>query len=177
LHQLFIDFKKAYDSVRREAMYNILIEFGIPKKLVRLKKMSLTETHSRVRVGKNLSEMFPIRNGLKQGDALTPLLLLFNFYLEYEIKRVQVNQDGLKLNGTCQLLAYADDVNIVGGSAHTMKENAEALLVATKEIGLEVNADKTKYMVMYRDRNAERGHSMKIDNSPIERVEEFKIWE
>ena len=61
---------------------------------------------------------------------------------------VQVNQDGLKLNGTHQLLAYADDVNILGGIVHMVKENAETLLVATKEIGLEVNADKTKYMIM-----------------------------
>jgi hypothetical protein len=61
VHQLFIDFKNAYDSVRREALYNILIEFGNPKKLVKLIKMCLTETYSRVRV----SEMFPIRNGLK----------------------------------------------------------------------------------------------------------------
>ena len=71
VHQLFIDFKKAYDLVRREALYNILMEFGIPKNLIRLIKMCLTKTHSRVRVGKNLSDMFPIRNGLKQGDALT----------------------------------------------------------------------------------------------------------
>jgi hypothetical protein len=70
VHQLFIDFKKAYNSVRREALYNIIIEFGIPKKLVRLIKMCLTETYSRVQVNKNLSEMFPIRNSLKQGDAL-----------------------------------------------------------------------------------------------------------
>ena len=91
VHQLFRYFKKAYDSVRREALCNILFEYGIPKKLVRLRKMCLTETHSRVRVGKNLSEIFPIRNGLKQGDALTPLL--FNFALEYAIKRVQLNQD------------------------------------------------------------------------------------
>ena len=82
-------------------------------------------------------------------DVLSPLL--FNFALEYAVKRVQVNQDGLKLNGTHQLLAYVDDVNILGGSAHTVEENAEALLVATKEIGLEVNADKTKYMVMSLD--------------------------
>ena len=77
--------------------------------------------------------------------------------LEYAIKRVQVNRDGLKLNGTHQLLAYADDVNILGASAHTVKENAEALLVATKEIGLEVNADETKFMVMSRDRNCRAG--------------------
>ena len=63
-------------------------------------------------------------------------------------------QDGLKLNGTHQLLAYADDVNIVGGSIHTLMENAEALVAATREIGLEVSADKTKYMVMSRDQNA-----------------------
>jgi len=109
---------------------------------------------------------------LKQGDALSPLL--FNFALECAIKRVQVNQDGLKLNGTHQLLAYADDVIILGGSVHTVKENAEALVVATKETGLGVNADKMKYMVMSRDRNAGRGNSVKIVNSSIERVEEFK---
>jgi len=81
-----IDFKKAYDSIRREVLYNILIEFVVPKKLVRLVKMRLTETYSRVRVGKNVSDVFPIRNGLKQEDALSPLL--FNFAWEYAIRRV-----------------------------------------------------------------------------------------
>jgi len=65
--------------------------------------------------------MFPIRSGLKQGDALSPLL--FNFVLDWAIRRVQVNQDGLKLNGTHQLLAYVDDVNIVGGRVRAVKEN------------------------------------------------------
>jgi len=114
--------------------------------------MSLTETYSRVWVVKNVSNRFPIRNGLKQGDALSPML--FNFVLKYTNSTVQVNHDGLKLNGTLQLLAYADDVNILGGSIHNLKENAETLVAATREIGLEVSADKTKHMVMSRDQNA-----------------------
>ena len=79
--------------------------------------MCLTETYSRVRVGKNLCDVFPIRNGLKKVDAM--LSLLFNFALGYAIRKVQVIQDGLKLNDTHQLLVYAGDVNILGGSVHT----------------------------------------------------------
>jgi len=86
--------------------------------ILRLIKMSLTETYSRVRVGKNVSDRFPIRNDLKQGDALSPML--FNFALEYTIRRVQVKQDGLKLNGTHQLRAYADDVNILWGEEYIL---------------------------------------------------------
>ena len=96
--------------------------------------------------------MFPVRNGLKQGDVLMPLF--FNFVLEYAFRMVQVNQNDFKLNGAYQLLVYADDVNILGGKVQTIKKNTEALLVSSKEIGLEVNADKTKYMVMSQDQNA-----------------------
>ena len=116
--------------------------------------------------------MFPIRNVLKQGDDLSPLL--FNFALDCAIRRVQVNQVGLKLNGTHQLLAYVDDVNILGRSVHSVKQNAEALVVATKETRREINADKTKYLIMSRDQNVGRSYSMKIDNNFIESVEEFK---
>ena len=80
--------------------------------------------------------------------------MLFNFTLEYAINRVQANQEGLKLNGTHQFLVYADDVNILDGSIYTTRKNTEALLMASKEIGLEENAEKTKYMVMLRDQNA-----------------------
>jgi hypothetical protein len=91
--------------------------------------------------------------------------LLFNFAVEYAIKRVQVNQDGLKLNGTHQFQVYADDVNILGGSKCTIKENTEAFVVSSKKFGLDVNADKSKYMVMSQDQNAGRSHRMKIGNS------------
>jgi hypothetical protein len=90
------------------------------------------------------------------------------------IRKVQANQEGLKLNSAHQLLVYADDVNILGGSVHAIKKNIEALVVASKEVGLEVNAEKTKYTTMSRDQNSGQNHNIKIDNKCFERAEQFK---
>jgi hypothetical protein len=110
-----------------EVLYNILIEVCTPMKLVRLIKMCLSGIYNRVWVGKHFPDMFPIRNDLKQGDAEFPFL--FNFALEYAVRRVQVNQDALKLNGTHHILVHAPhDVNILVGNKHTMEENTESLI-------------------------------------------------
>jgi hypothetical protein len=147
VHRLFIDFEKVYDSVRSEVLYSILIEFGVPMKLVRLIKTCLNETYSKVHIGKHFSDSFPIQNGLKQGDALSPLL--FNFALEYVVRKVQENQVGLKLNATYQLLAYVGGVNLLGDKIDTIRKNTKTLIDASKEVGLEISIEKTKHRLLF----------------------------
>jgi hypothetical protein len=133
----------------QKVLYSILIGFGIPMKLVRLIKMYM-------------SESFPIQNGLKQGDALLPLL--FNFALDYAIRKVRNNQLGLKLNGTHQLLAYTDEVNLVGVNIDSVKRNTGTLIGANEEVGLDINVEKTKYTLVPHYQKAGQIWDIKIGN-------------
>jgi hypothetical protein len=136
--------------------------------------MCLNETCSKVRIGKYLFDDFPIQNGLKHGDALSPQLL--SFPLQYAIRKFQENQLGLKLNGTHQLLAYADDVNVPGDNTDTIKKNTENLISASKKVGIEVNTEETtnKYMLLSHCQNAGQNHVTKIDNRSFENVAQLK---
>jgi hypothetical protein len=93
-----------------------------------------------------LSDIFRIQNGLKQGDALSPLF--FNFALEYGIMKVQEMQVGLKLSGTSKLLVYTDDVNLLGDNIDTMKKKTEILIDVSRKAGLEVNAGETVFVAV-----------------------------
>jgi hypothetical protein len=118
-----------------------------------------------------LSNNFPIQNGLKEGDALSPLL--YNFVVGYAIREVQENQVGLKLSGTHQILAYADDVNLLSDNIVNMNKSTETLTDASKEVCLEISVEKTKYMLLSLRQNADQNQGIKIGNRTFKNVSEF----
>jgi hypothetical protein len=122
-----------------------------------------------------LSDTFPIQNDLKQGYALTTLL--FNFAVEYAIRMIQKNQVEVKLSGTHQLLFCADDVNLLGNNVGTMKKNTQGLIDTNEKVGMEVNAEKNKYMLLSHYQNAGQNHNMMIAKRSLKMCHSSNIWD
>lgn len=147
-----------------------MLDFGIPAKLVRLTKMTMTNSVSQVRTQKGLTDTFYTRNGLKQGDGLTPIL--FNIALEYVIRKLSVDDKGTMITKTTQIVAHADDINILSRSFPRSREIMINLDKAAKEVRLRINENKTKIMTQTRRRTPRRQNST-IGEYKVENVEKF----
>jgi sorting nexin-29 len=172
-HHLFIDFKAAYDSVKRNELWQIMLEHGFPAKLIRLIRATLDGSKSSVRIADEVSTSFVTLDGLKQGDALSNLL--FNIALEGAIRRSGVQRNGTIITRSHMLLGFADDIDIIGIDRRAVEEAFVPLKKETARIGLTINSTKTKYMVAGRDKGRSSGFGAEvvIDGDVFEVVEEF----
>jgi Reverse transcriptase (RNA-dependent DNA polymerase) len=171
---LFIDFKAAYDTIDREQLWTIMAEFGFPHKLIRLLKATLTDVECCVKVGGNLSGSFKSEVGLRQGDALSTML--FNIALEGVIRRAGVEMSGTVFTKSTQLLAFADDIDIIGRNIRAVTEAYSKLEREANRIGLHVNEDKTKFLMVSASERTRKivGTQLVIGDKSFEVVKEFK---
>jgi len=168
--QLFIDFKKAYDSVQRKSLYNIVDKDGIPKKLVGLIKMCMENTQYQVRVENTMSEAFEVETGLKQDDTLSPML--FNLVLEKTIREMQKEPTGVAIGERkIQVLGFTDDLNILGSSLNDTKRAAQVLEQVADKVGLKINREKTKIMKLLQN---EENTDDDDEDVVFEKVNEFQ---
>ena len=144
LHQFYIDFKQAFDTINRSYIFNSMAEFGIPNKLIVLAKMTLSHTLNKVNIQGKLSESFETYNGIRQGDSLSTLL--FNIGLERLIRKIIINPGGTIFNRMTQYLAFADDIVILSRNLISLDEVIQQVQSETGPAGLEINCTKTKYM-------------------------------
>lgn len=169
LHMIFIDFRQAYDSIDREQLWTVLQHFGLPKKLVNFVKNCNSNTTCKVRFEGLESGNFEVKSGLRQGDALSPIF--FNMVLEKVVRDIhETRKIGLTGNGT--LYAYAENIVILGDSQTEVEESTKKLIKSSKIMGLNINEDKTKYMVM--SRRPRILQNISVDGYIFEQVEDFK---
>jgi sorting nexin-29 len=120
IHQIFVDFQKAYDSILREKLYTIMAHFGIPNKLIRLTKATMEDSTYHVEIGTIMTDGFQVGNGLKQVDGLVPKL--FNVALEYVIRQLSVQTTSTVFHKSVQVIGYADDIYIMGRTKRAISE-------------------------------------------------------
>jgi hypothetical protein len=141
-HHLFIDFKAAYDTIIRDKVYVGMSELNFPTKLKRLTETTLTIVTCCVKKQNDCSESFETRQGLRQGDVLSTLL--FNGVLEVIVRRANLQTTGTIYNKETQLLAYADEIDIVGRSQTAVRNAYLALEGVAAKVGFKINEQKTK---------------------------------
>ncbi|XP_073848775.1 uncharacterized protein [Musca autumnalis] len=171
IFHLFVDYKAAFDSPLRSKVFHAMSEFGIPAKLIRLCKMTLTDTRSSVKIGKNLSEEFCTKRGFRQGDSLS--CDLFNILLEKVIRDANVKRNGTIYTNSHMLLAYADDIDIMGRSVKEVTDTFRKVEAESAKVGLAVNGDKTKLMVSTRKASIELGPTVDVGTYNFEVVKDF----
>jgi hypothetical protein len=167
-HHLFVDFKNAYDSVKRHKLWSALEFFGVPQKLIRLARLTLTNVNCRVRIANDLSDPFDNKDGLRQGDSLAQLF--FNVVLEYAIRKSGIETYGTIFHKSSQILAYADDVDIIARNGDQLQQNLLAFENAAQNVGLKINQQKTKYLISSRNHTATESNFL---NHAIEQVDSF----
>lgn len=170
IHQLFVDFKAAYDSVKRRKLWRVMEEFGIPRKLISLAELTLSGANSRVRIRNKLSEVFDIEEGLRQGDPLATLF--FNWILEAAVRTMDMDASGTIFTKSSQLLGYADDLDIMGRSMEAVTEKFVALDRKGTDLGLKINDTKTEYMIISPS-NRQHEQSVTIDTHTFKVVNKF----
>ena len=169
LHNIFIDYTQAFDSVNRNKICECLKFYEIPNKLIQLITLTLTNTKAKVKIKNNISESFPIQSGVKQGDPLSATL--FGLVIDYIFKKMELRGNiSTKLK---QCIAYADDIMITARTKHALFETFLNLKEESKQFGLIINYDKTKYLKCSSSNN-NRNEDLKIDNMKINAIPAFK---
>jgi sorting nexin-29 len=170
IHQIFVDFQKAYNSIRRGKLYVIIAHFGIPNKLIRLTKATTENSTYYVKIGTIMMDGFKLGTGLKQEDGLAPNP--FNIALKYVIRQLSIQTTSTIFHRSVQLIGYADNINIMRRTMKNISDVYGELKEAPKEVGLIINVDKTKAMV--QNRRLEKGVTLTVEDHKTEVVRRFK---
>lgn len=168
LHFLFVDYKQAFDSIKRVKLYQEMNSMGIPQKLIKLTRMTMENSRGYVRLNEGPTEKFQTNKGVRQGDALSATL--FNIAMESVIRKADCK--GTIRTRQQQIIAYADDIVIIARTKEALTQTFTAMEKAANSIGLKTNSTKTKYMRLQRNTKLQ-GSKIKIGEHEFEEVSAF----
>jgi endonuclease/exonuclease/phosphatase family metal-dependent hydrolase len=170
LHMLFMDFKQAFDSIKRGKLFMAMDSMGIPQKLIRLTKMTMRQTKARVKIDNQLGVPFEYDKGVKQGDSLSTTLFILALHNAVQ----EIDQRGTIYTKSSQICAYADDVVVVTRSETKIRQVYKEIERRTQEMGLMVNEKKTKYMMISTRQKQRQIQNLKVGDKTFEGVSKFR---